>query len=459
MGWGALGLGAATIDACGGLPWAKAPLPGADVDRLLADLDHVLLRLESLEPDPALFGIKSREPFVQQGEAMCMRMLTTLCFMGTYRDVPEALWLEPRVEERLAKTLPRIRDTVGSSRNLLADMTDDVAAEIDKKLHDDPGLPMRTMERIDDYAKRARVPIEQRTYLRTATVQLAGRFRYEGTKEVTAKIAAKYARALASRKSELGMDGEGDAEGGGGQQKTQPTPLRVQFHTRSSRLDVHAVTCALESKVKIEGVERPIVLDWDESRCPATSPTKLDNPVHAAVHVEAAEAGENLVTVVLYPPADASGDFTDTVASLGRDIQQRLVARAAGSASALDDERAHFAGRTCATSADCGPLRCIDERCVDPYAPSSTMSRASSRLGSLGESCRSQADCESPLECTRGACKAEDASSAKLIMTTRKVAKWGAILLIPPICAVGVLVLLTCLFMVIVAGCMYAGGD
>jgi uncharacterized membrane protein len=58
-----------------------------------------------------------------------------------------------------------------------------------------------------------------------------------------------------------------------------------------------------------------------------------------------------------------------------------------------------------------------------------------------------------------GACDPNERTSSKLMKTTGKVAKWGAILLIPPICAVGILVLLTCLFMVIVAGFEYAGGD
>lgn len=92
-----------------------------------------------------------------------------------------------------------------------------------------------------------------------------------------------------------------------------------------------------------------------------------------------------------------------------------------------------------------------------PVAP-----RVERRLGSDGESCRTKTDCDGALLCTDSTCKAEgegETSSAKLITTTGKVAKWGAILLIPPLCFVGAAVLLMSLFMVIVAGCMYAAGD
>jgi hypothetical protein len=464
MGLGALGAGVVATGACNVLPWGKSAGPApADVDRLLRELDVVVAQLKSLEPDVTRFGMK-RVAATPAGEAAVKQLLTTMCFMGTYRDVPEAMWHEPRVETRLADTLPLIHTTVEKARTYVAALSAEEGARIDKRLREDPDLTMRIMERVDDYAKQVHVPFEQRTYLRAATAQLAGRFRYEGTKEVTAKLAAKYARSLASRKSELGMDGEGDAQGGGEEHKTDFTPLRVQFHTHASSSDVHAVTCAVVAPtVTIEGAERPIVIDWEEFRCPVNAPMKVDdNPIRAAVHVEAGVGGENIVTVVLYPPADASGDaLTNATTSIGRQIQQRLVTRASDSARALDEERAHFDGQACTTSANCGPLRCIDDHCADPFAPKRAgyVGRASSLLGSAGESCRSSADCDGALVCTYGACKEEGSSSAKLINTTGKVAKWGAILLIPPICAVGVLVLLTCLFMVIVAGCMYAGGD
>ncbi len=473
VGWGALGLGAVALDGCSGFPWGRtAPTASPDeVDRLLSELDHVVHQLKKLEPDPASFGIKRRGPEVAQGSAMCIRMLTSLCFMGTYRDVPEALWRDPRVEQRLAETLPKIHATVTSARDLLVSVTDEQGSAIEKALKDDPNLTMRIMERVDDYAKQCHVPLEQRAYLRTATAQLAGRFRYEGSKEVTAKLTAKYDRTLASRKNELGLQAE--VEPGGGDQKApQPAPVRARFRTRSPANEVHVATCSVESKVTLDGAERQVLLDWDEFRCPPTSAVKLSDdhpPVHGTVHTEPGEGGLNVVTVTLYPPAGVNADdaLTAAVTSIAEQLQRLLVpsgraaeAHAAASSSASSSSlTSPFSGQTCVTTADCGPLRCIDQRCRNPYGTSSPPV-SSSRLGSVGESCRDKDDCEGPLVCTQSVCKNEDeSSSAKLITTTGKIAKWGAILLIPPICAIGVLVLLTCLFMVIVAGCMYAGGD
>src|SRR6202042_3006297 len=105
----------------------------------------------------------------------------------------------------LAETLPKIYSTLRAARNHLVEMSNEEAADIDKELERDPNLTMRIMERVDDYAKQIHVPIEQRTYLRTATAQLAGRFRFEGTKEVTSKLTSKYDRNLSVRVSSLGM--------------------------------------------------------------------------------------------------------------------------------------------------------------------------------------------------------------------------------------------------------------
>ena len=251
---GVLGLSAFAEGCVGPRPWAGPEAASAeDVDRLLADLDCVVAGLESLEPDISRFGIKVSEARKAEnalGKTACLRLMTSVCFLGSYRDVPEAMWQQPRIEDRLKKTLPQLRDTLGAARNHIARITETDGARIDERLRDDPNLTMRIMERVDEYAKQLHVPLEQRMYLRTATAQLSGRFRFEGTKDYTAKLAAKYDRALGSRMSELGMQGAADADTGGGEQKPQPPPpLRVQFRSRSAPTDIHRVTCELNPKV------------------------------------------------------------------------------------------------------------------------------------------------------------------------------------------------------------------
>ncbi len=446
MGLGALGLGAIAIDGCGGfLPWGKtATLDADDVERLLRELDHVVLQLKALEADPTQFGIKkATKAEADAAHATCIRLLTTLCFMGTYRDVPEALWRNPDIERRLAETLPKIYSTIRAARNHLVEMRNEEAADIDKELERDPGLTMRIMERVDDYAKQIHVPIEQRTYLRTATAQLAGRFRYEGTKEVTSKLTSKYDRNLSVRVSSLGMQADVEAANAG-DEKTTPTPLRVRFRTQANDDEIRAATCSQSPKVTLDGEVRRIVLDSDGIRCSST--IRLGDgeiPIHASVQTEPAVGGETIVNVVLYPP-DGTND-TDSLTAALNSIAEKMRVNLTS-------------GQSCATTAECGPLHCIEGHCRDPRTVISAP--VTSRLGVAGESCRTKDDCDSMLDCKQNVCAPmHDASSAKLITTTGKVAKWGAILLIPPICAVGALVLLQCLFMVIVAGCMYAGGD
>ena len=451
LGLGALGAGAVALDACGSLPWAKSagavPSPG-DVDRVLSELDAVLARLGALEPDPTRFGIK-RERSVPAAVDAVKHIMTTVCCLGSYRDVPETYWHEPRVEDHLSKTLPFIHRTIEKARAYIDGLSAEDVARIDRRLQRDPDLTMRVMEKVDDYAKEIHAPLEQRTYLRTATAQLSGRFRFEGLKEVSSKLTSKYAKTLASRKSDFGMAPDENAGGGGDEQKTQPTPLRVQFHTRATPDDVRAATCALVPAVTDSGEMHPILLDWEEFRCPtAVERSTAPHPIRGGVHVEAQDGGVNLVTLVVYPPADATYDLAEVVTKLGRELMARV-----------DDRVRAAVGEACSTSDTCHGLRCIRERCVDPSAPPKAPPIASAHLGSRGDSCRGDADCSEPNTCVHGACDPNERTSSKLMKTTGKVAKWGAILLIPPICAIGILVLLTCLFMVIVAGFEYAGGD
>jgi hypothetical protein len=210
FGLSALGLGAIALEGCGTGPMPRlghgAKMGPEDVERLLTELDKVVLHLESLDADPKTFGIQGHGARVARGRQQCIELLITLCFLGTYRDVPETVWKEPRVAAHLARSLPRIQAVIVEARGHLTGMSDETVAAIDERLERDPDLPMKIMERIDGYAKHIDVPMEQRTYLRLSTVQLAARFRYEGTREVTRKLSSNYSRILDSKIADLGLE-------------------------------------------------------------------------------------------------------------------------------------------------------------------------------------------------------------------------------------------------------------
>jgi hypothetical protein len=403
FGLGALGVGAVATGGCVGfLPWGRAS-DQPDLDALLRELDRVILHLRALEPDPKRFGIKPGSDF-EAGHAASLRLMTTACLMGTYRHLPESTWREPAVERRLAETLPLIHDTLLAARNHLVETSDDECERIDRRLEKDPDLTMRIIERIDEYASQAEVPIEQRTYLRTATAQLAGRFRFEGMKEVKAKLTSKWDRTLAARKNDLGFPATSEVEA-----DDQTTGLRARFRTRASASEVRVAACKIEPRVVLDGMERRILLDSDDYPCP----NRPDDAILGNVHVEHDKDGANVVTIIVY-----SSD--ESLSASVTDIARRL--------------------------------QLVLEKGAPP--PPTRL------LGAAGESCRTRVDCEGDLDCTDGTCGGEGkAGSAKLLHTTGEVVKWGAWLLIPPICAIGFLVLTVALFMVIVAGCMYAAGN
>ena len=153
LGLGALGAGAMAIDACGsGLPWAKSAGPSPDeVERVLSSLDAVLARLGALEPDPTRFGVK-RERSSPAGVGAVKQLMTTICCLGSYRDVPQSTWKEPRVEDHLSRTLPLIHRTIEKARAYIDGLSAEDVARIDRKLQHDPDLTMRFMERVDEYA-------------------------------------------------------------------------------------------------------------------------------------------------------------------------------------------------------------------------------------------------------------------------------------------------------------------
>ena len=98
---------------------------------------------------------------------------------------------------------------------------------------------------------------------------------------------------------------------------------------------------------------------------------------------------------------------------------------------------------------------------ADPAPDGERMKRPRSNLlagafakktrGEAGESCVTDDDCEESLACTVGEC-APKPKSAALEKNAAQVAKVGLWLLIPPACAIGVLVLLEALFLAIVSG-------
>ncbi len=416
LGLGAVGLGAVALESCVALPWARPPsISGGgdpeELDRILQQLDATVAKLRSSKPDPA-----SSHPNAAEGHKTITTALATMCLVGTYRDLPEGAKHEPRIERRLAEALPEIHHATVAARNYLTEMSGELRTRIDKALLGDPELPMRVMERIDEQAKQYGVPLEQRTYLRTSTAQLAWRFRTQGTAAVTSELTTKYDRSVARKTAELGMPigGEEELHLSGGE------TARAKFRSHASLADIRRATCSLAPHAVIDGRNRPIDLQWrapdGEFRCP--QPVEPD-AIQGDVVVEVDPAGL-IVTVELFPPPDGTAAGLEEL----NEAKQNIVLE----------------------------LRRRTER-----SPS-----RSKRLGMRGESCRSNGDCEE--KCISGTCVPMTegmklTTSAKVLRDTAKVAKVGAYLLIPPICFVGILVLLGCMFVAIVAGFMAAGGN
>ena len=181
-----------------------------------------------------------------------------------------------------------------------------------------------------------------------------------------------------------------------------PEKIRIRFFTHASETQMHRATCLLRPTITVEDRERPVDLQWHEStgRNVSCSGSAPPNAIRAVVEMSPdPQNPRSIVIVTLEPPANATPDLIEELRPYARDIATELRRRTSGAAASIV------------------PITPV----TDPAEPKT--------------------------------------NSARLIDTTKKTAKWGAILLIPPICFVGILILLVCLFMVIVAGFMAAGGD
>lgn len=405
-----MGLGATLLESCLALPFPQVPgsMSKEDIERLLAKLDVTLAKLQASKPGGVPLGLAPK--IAQKGHEPAKRLLGAMVLVGAYRELPQSTWTEPRVSGRLAEALPEVHDTISLARDHLLEFSDEERAKIDQKLRADPNLPMRVMEQIDDVAKQWDIPIEQRTVLRTTTAQLAWRMRTQGTKAVSEEVSFKWQRAVSRKSAMLGMQLEGEGQ----PQEEAPKFVRAKFHTNVAPDVLHRAACSLSAKVTLDGKEHPVDLAWNgtNEHCPVSG----TDPIQGVVRLVPDARGHEVQIDLIIPPdasEEAQDDLRETVVQLGRELRSR------------------------------------SEILAKPV-----------RKGDDGESCRSNDDCTHV--CVENICQASNepvTNSKKLLKDTGQVAKWGAILLIPPICFVGILVLLTALFMVIVAGFMSLGGD
>ncbi len=203
---GALAAGSAAVEACSGA--RPVPIGIDEVEHLLNEIDRVVGNVERLDADATRFGIHggAAAAHVARGREHCLGLLTTLCFMGTYRDVSEATRDDPRVKAHLERTLPRIRSIVEGARAHLDGMTEEELDAIDQRLLRDSDLPMRIMEQVDDYAKEGNVPLNQRAYLRVSTAELSSRFRYQGVRSASRKLSSSFRRVESAAMAKVGVE-------------------------------------------------------------------------------------------------------------------------------------------------------------------------------------------------------------------------------------------------------------
>jgi len=399
LGLGALGLGAATLDGCAIFPWPqRPPMSERDLEKILAELDARLEKIRGAKSTVHLVEIGKLDASAEDaGRDAVAKIVAALHVIGTYRDIPESARTLEHVEKHFAENVPEAFETIGGARDWIKQTARDDFAKLDRRLKRDPNAPMKIMERVDELGKELEIPIEQRAYLRTATAQLTSRFRDQGTRAVVDDVVQKWDRAIARQSALLGAPQEETHAQQPEPQAITQEPVRVRYFTTASEQETHRATCLLRPTITIDDRERPVDLQWRTARAHECGPAQ-PNAIRGFVEMsQDPENARSIVVVTLEPPENAPPEVIEDLRAYTRDIASELRRRTA------------------------------------IVAPRAVVA---------------QADDDEP-----------KASSARLMRTVRKTAKWGAILLIPPICFVGILILLVCLFMVIVAGFESASGD
>jgi hypothetical protein len=414
LGMGAVGLGAAALQSCASLPFAKAPpMSQAELEAMLRRLDRIVAALGASKPAPERFGMRSKGPQIPEGHAVITGTLAALSLVGTYREIPDTAKSDARIAKRLDEAYPEILDAMTGARDRLRETDADFRARLDAKLRADPSCGMRALERLDELAQEHDVPLEHRVQLRTTMTQLAWRFRAQGTTAVIDDLTAKLDRGL--DRAMLGMpvleDVPSDEPG-------SSDVTRAQIRTSATVPVIHAATCSLAAKAVVQGRSRAVDLEWDGGgsleRC---GPEPQGDAIHGRVSVRL-DGADRLVIVELLRPPDATAEGVNELFETARNIAREIRVRAE--------------------------------------------SRMQPALGPVGASCTWNGECLG--KCLEGRCvdaleRTQTSSSGRLLHSTGKVAKVAAWLLIPPICFIGITILVGCMFVAIVAGFMALGGD
>ena len=186
LGLGALGLSAATLDGCAFFPWpAHAAVSERDLEKILAQLDARLTKISGATSSMTMPGVGKMDASADHdGRDAIAKIISALHVIGTYREIPEESRALEHVEKHFNENMPEAFRAITGSRDWIKKTSEENFAKLDKRFKRDPDMPMKIMERVDEIAKTFEIPVEQRTYLRTATAQLTWRFRAQGTRAV-----------------------------------------------------------------------------------------------------------------------------------------------------------------------------------------------------------------------------------------------------------------------------------
>jgi uncharacterized membrane protein YgdD (TMEM256/DUF423 family) len=141
----------------------------------------------------------SREklPEIEARDALFRRMLRSLYFTQTFRDLPEESQLHPEMQDRMWQHIDEVDGTVSDVTTMLAEFDDDQREAVRRTLKRRPELAMKIAEVIDDQAALAGVSRRRRVQLRSMMAHTSFRLKNAAPGVVIDEYLEKVRRAQA----------------------------------------------------------------------------------------------------------------------------------------------------------------------------------------------------------------------------------------------------------------------
>lgn len=169
----------------------RPPLSDHELQQRLAAIDHGMRHIQSARLGWAPAAAHGEESVDAQLFRSSMR---SLLLTSSVNDLPEADRARPEVRQRVLDVAPEVDYAVSGSLQRVSQISQHELTDIQAALKDDPGLPKKIAEAIDEQALDGGVPLRRRLHFRRMVNHVLWRMKKQSVGLVIEETLAKVQR-------------------------------------------------------------------------------------------------------------------------------------------------------------------------------------------------------------------------------------------------------------------------